>query len=101
MITQIVVFSRKTDAQRKKHLRLVLQKLQKKIFKPSDIAKVLRMETLDKGFNGTVVNRTLLSLHGGFLEITRTVPLILDQVHEQFPVFFCNISDRIFIKNVF
>ena len=41
-----------------------------------------------KGFNGTVVNRTLLSLHGGFLEITRTVPLILDQVHEQFPVFF-------------
>ena len=40
-----------------------------------------------KAFDGTVFNRALF-LHGGFLEITRTVPLILDQLHEQFPVFF-------------
>ena len=30
----------------------------------------------DQGFKGTVVNRTLPSLHGGSLENTRTVPLI-------------------------
>ena len=29
----------------------------------------------DKAFKGTVVNRELLSLHGGSLEITLTVPL--------------------------
>ena len=31
----------------------------------------------DKAFKGTVVNRELSSLHGGSLEITITVPLIL------------------------
>ena len=30
-------------------------------------------ELTDKGFKGTVVNRTLPSLHGGLLEITYTV----------------------------
>ena len=29
-----------------------------------------------KGLKGTVVNQTLLSVHGGSLEITLTVPLL-------------------------
>ena len=34
---------------------------------------------LDNPFKGTVVNRTLPSLHGGSFEITLTVPLNLSQ----------------------
>ena len=37
----------------------------------------------DKGFKGTVVNRALLSLHEGSLEITLTVPLTIAQNHDK------------------
>ena len=41
------------------------------VSKPTVITKILIRE----GFNGTVVNRALLSLYGGSLKITLTVPL--------------------------
>ena len=39
----------------------------------------------DKGFKGTVLNWTLLSLHGGSLKLTLTVPLI----HATYKSLFC------------
>ena len=36
----------------------------------------------DKAFKGTVVNRALLSLPGGLLEIKPTVPLTVSSIHK-------------------
>ena len=35
------------------------------------------MVSSDKGFQGTIVNWTLVSLHGGSVEITFTVPSLI------------------------